>query len=229
MGMKLDHYKKLAFWPMSILALLFLFIFCIENFHLQLAENNIDLINLVGNLIWALFVVDYFIMLTISDNRKSFVKSHLIDLVVVAFPFLRVLRIGLLVLMLVKLLGELKNKILISVPIYALVTSMLFVTIGAAAVFDAEYRAENANIKSIEDSFWWAAVTIFTVGYGDKFPVTGEGRLYAVALMICGIAIVGTITATLAGWLISQIREVETENKLIVETLARIEEKIQKI
>lgn len=195
---------------------------------MSIAESNPSEFNLVENVIWALFVIDYLVMLAISDNRKSFLKSHLIDLLVVAFPFLRVLRIGLLVLMLVKLLGQLKNRILISVPLYALVTSMLFVTIGAASVYDAEFQAEGSNIRSVEDSFWWAAVTIFTVGYGDKFPVTGEGRLYGVALMVCGIAIVGTITATLAGWLISQIREVETENKKILEAINRIEEKIQK-
>jgi voltage-gated potassium channel len=164
----------------------------------------------------------------LSDSRKSFIRSHFLDLIVVALPFLRVLRIGLLVLMLVKMLGQLKNRILISVPVYALVTSILFVTLGAASVYDAEYQAEGSNIRSIEDSFWWAAVTIFTVGYGDRFPVTTEGRIYGVALMACGIAIVGTITATLAGWLISQIKEVESENKKLLDSLNRIEEKLQK-
>lgn len=226
--MKLEKYKRAAFWPMSTLSLLFLFVFCASNFRLPISESNPALFNQLDNLIWAVFALDYCIMLMLSDSRKSFIRSHFLDLIVVALPFLRVLRIGLLVLMLVKMLGQLKNRILISVPVYALVTSILFVTLGAASVYDAEYQAEGSNIRSIEDSFWWAAVTIFTVGYGDRFPVTTEGRIYGVALMACGIAIVGTITATLAGWLISQIKEVESENKKLLDSLNRIEEKLQK-
>lgn len=226
--MKLERYKRAAFWPMSTLSLLFLFVFCASNFRLPISESNPALFNQLDNLIWAVFALDYCIMLMLSDSRKSFIRSHFLDLIVVALPFLRVLRIGLLVLMLVKMLGQLKNRILISVPVYALVTSILFVTLGAASVYDAEYTAEGSNIRSIEDSFWWAAVTIFTVGYGDRFPVTTEGRIYGVALMACGIAIVGTITATLAGWLISQIKEVESENKKLLDSLNRIEEKLQK-
>lgn len=53
----------------------------------------------------------------------------------------------------------------------------------------------NSNIKSAEDAIWWSITTITTVGYGDKYPVTTEGRIIATILMIYGVGIFGTISA----------------------------------
>jgi voltage-gated potassium channel len=50
-----------------------------------------------------------------------------------------------------------------------------------------------------------------TVGYGDRFPITGDGRVVGVGLMLAGIALLGVITASLASWLIEQVRNVEAE------------------
>lgn len=70
---------------------------------------------------------------------------------------------------------------------------------------DAEQAAPGANIKTPGDALWWAATTVTTVGYGDRYPVTTQGRLIAVALMVVGIAMVGAITASVAAWLVSQV------------------------
>jgi voltage-gated potassium channel len=52
------------------------------------------------------------------------------------------------------------------------------VVIGAAStVLDAERNAPDGNITNFPDALWWAATTVTTVGYGDRFPVTAEGRL----------------------------------------------------
>lgn len=223
---QLDRYKRFVFIPLSGLSLVFLYLYVASNFHFAIAEENRRLFEVANNLIWGIFAFDYLIMLFLSPNKLSFVRDHKIHLLVVFVPFLRVLRIGLLIVMLTSLLGQLKNRILISVPAYTLTATTLFTLIGAASVYDAEYQTENGNIKSPQDALWWAAVTIFTVGYGDRFPVTSEGRIYGVGLMLCGIAIVGTVTATFAGWLISQIREVESENSKILSKLEAIEKKL---
>lgn len=57
-----------------------------------------------------------------------------------------------------------------------------------------------SNIKSAEDALWWSLVTVTTVGYGDKFPVTTEGRLIGVVLMFLGVGIFGTFTGYIASW-----------------------------
>lgn len=221
-----EKYKKVMFVPLSLLSLVFLYLFVSTNFHLQIAVQNQSLFEFGNIVVWGLFALDYLVMFVLSPNKLKFVREHKIHLLVVFVPFLRVLRIGLLIVMLTSILGQLKNRILISVPIYTFTATTLFTLIGAASVFDAEYQSENGNIKTPQDAMWWAAVTIFTVGYGDKFPVTGEGRIYGVGLMLCGIAIVGTVTATFAGWLISQIREVESENNKILNKLEAIEKKL---
>ncbi len=60
---------------------------------------------------------------------------------------------------------------------------------------DAEQDAEGANVSTYGDALWWACTTVTTVGYGDRFPVTFEGRMIAVLLMIVGIATLGAVTA----------------------------------
>ncbi len=51
------------------------------------------------------------------------------------------------------------------------------------------------------------ATTITTVGYGDRYPTTAEGRVVAFGLMLAGIALLGVVTATLASWIIDRVRE----------------------
>ena len=79
------------------------------------------------------------------------------------------------------------------------------VGLGAVAALDAEQDAPGANITSIGDALWWAATTVTTVGYGDRYPVNTTGRVIAVTLMIVGIALVGAITASIAAWFVSSL------------------------
>jgi len=76
-------------------------------------------------------------------------------------------------------------------------------------MLDAERQTPDANIRNFGDALWWATTTVTTVGYGDHFPVSIEGRFIAAALMIGGIALLGVITASFASWLIERVAEVE--------------------
>jgi voltage-gated potassium channel len=78
-------------------------------------------------------------------------------------------------------------------------------------VLDAERANPEANITGLGDAIWWAAATMTTVGYGDRYPTTGVGRLAAVGLMVGGIAVLGVVTATLASWLVEQVKTSEQE------------------
>ena len=64
--------------------------------------------------------------------------------------------------------------------------------VAALAVLDAERDAPNASIT--------------TVGYGDRYPVTGEGRIVGGALMLGGIALLGVVTASIASWFVETVR-----------------------
>jgi voltage-gated potassium channel len=61
-----------------------------------------------------------------------------------------------------------------------------------------EHGHQGANITKLGDAFWWAVVTIATVGYGDYYPVTVAGRLIAIFIMLSGIGIFALFVSTLA-------------------------------
>lgn len=77
------------------------------------------------------------------------------------------------------------------------------------AILDAERNQPNANITTFGDALWWAMTTITTVGYRDRFPVTGAGRFVAAGLMVAGIALLGVVTATVAAWFVQRVTEVQ--------------------
>ena len=69
----------------------------------------------------------------------------------------------------------------------------------------ALYAAENGINEAVQsplDALWWGIVTLTTVGYGDVYPVTPEGRIAAAILMLLGIGLFGVLTATVTSYLI---------------------------
>ena len=92
------------------------------------------------------------------------------------------------------------------VLVYVVGATSLLSFVAALTVLDYERRSPDANIASFGDAMWWALTTMTTVGYGDRFPVTGEGRLVAAGLMLAGIALLGVVTATMASWLVQRLR-----------------------
>jgi voltage-gated potassium channel len=85
---------------------------------------------------------------------------------------------------------------------YIIVVASMAITIGASCEYMVESSAPGTKIHSIGDAFWWAIVTVTTVGYGDIYPVTLEGRIIAAALMFVGIAILGILISTLGAALL---------------------------
>lgn len=75
---------------------------------------------------------------------------------------------------------------------------VLVLEFASIGVLHAERDAEGATIDSASDALWWGYVTITTVGYGDEFPVTNEGRLVGVLLLTIGVGLFGTFTAFVA-------------------------------
>jgi voltage-gated potassium channel len=76
------------------------------------------------------------------------------------------------------------------------------VTLGAVAEYLVESTDPEAKITNTEDAFWWAIVTVTTVGYGDVYPITPGGKIIASMLMIIGIAILSILISTLGAGLI---------------------------
>jgi voltage-gated potassium channel len=72
------------------------------------------------------------------------------------------------------------------------------------AVYRAERAVTGANIITLGDAAWWGIVTFLTVGYGDRYPVTAEGRIYAGLLMLAGVLAVAIITSKISSYFLEQ-------------------------
>jgi voltage-gated potassium channel len=94
--------------------------------------------------------------------------------------------------------GTTLNERLLALPGVALV----MIVFSTALMVQAERHAPGATIKSGGDALWWALTTVTTVGYGDTYPVTTEGRIIAAGLMLVGIALFGSISAIVTSKLI---------------------------
>lgn len=162
---------------------------------------------------WALFALDYVIRLSVADSRWKFVRTHLFDLTVVVLPLVRPLRL----LRLLTTINALNRTASMSlrghVVSYVVGATSLVVLCASLAVLDAERSAPDSTITSFADALWWAIATVTTVGYGDSYPATAQGRLIAVGLMLAGIALLGVVTATLASWLVQRVSEAEEQTQ----------------
>jgi len=100
------------------------------------------------------------------------------------------------------------------VLVYVAGAASVAVGLGALAVLDAERSAEGANITTIGDALWWACATVTTVAYGDRFPVTAEGRVVGVVLMVVGIGVVGAVIASVTSWILGRVEAERSERQL---------------
>jgi voltage-gated potassium channel len=103
--------------------------------------------------------------------------------------------------------------------LYIIAFSTMAVTLGAVAEYLVESTDPEAKITNTEDAFWWAIVTVTTVGYGDVYPVTPGGKIIASMLMIIGIAILSILISTLGAGLIESRfkREDKSRGKKTIE------------
>lgn len=166
-----------------------------------------------------------------ADRRWRYLATHPLDIAAVVLPALRPLRVLMVFTAGQVLISRAGRYSFLRVTQAISMTAALLVFIAALAVLDAERAAgENANIVDFPDALWWAATTVTTVGYGDRFPVTGTGRVVAGALLLLGVALVGAITAAVAGWFVTQTQgAVVAEERAIEDRLRHLEQRLDEI
>lgn len=204
---RVEHWERRSEIPLLLLAVAFLVAYAVPILDRTIDRNTRTELNLVSWSVWAAFAVDFAIRLTLADRRWSYAKQHWYDVALIALPMLRPLRL-LRILALARILNRSARRNLTErVTLYVVGTAIAAVGLGALAVLDAEQKSSHANIQSIGDALWWSSVTVMTVGYGDRYPVTTTGRLVAVALMVVGVALVGSVTAAIAAWFVENFQE----------------------
>jgi len=224
--MHLTQEQKHALHPINIIVFflsLYVIIALIIDTFFALSKEMHTLLLDIDYVICFIFFIDFLHRLFTAKNKWEYMRWGWIDLlssipvnfflagrIVRVFQLLRVLR----AIRSIKYLSHyfLKNKIksaFTSVAILALLT-IIFCAIG---ILQVEKDAPGSTIKTAEDALWWAYVTITTVGYGDRYPVTNEGRIIAAVLMTVGVGLFGTFTAYVASWFVAKKVEADEEEK----------------
>ncbi|ANJ27610.1 potassium channel family protein [Agromyces aureus] len=160
---------------------------------------------------WLVFVADVIVRISLTPRggRWAFVRTHPIDMLSAIVPVFRAFRVLALLRQVPYLQRRSGAAVRANIIIYGTTYAVVFVYFVALATLQAERDAPGATITTFGDSVWWAIVTLATVGYGDMYPITTEGRLYAVFLMAGGVVIVGTASATVISYIgdkVSQVR-----------------------
>ena len=162
--------------------------------------------------IWAVFAVDLAIRTALAEHRVSYLAHHWYDVLIVAIPFLRPLRIArsvrsLRLLRMARILpflargwATLHQLVRRRGLQYVLLAGMIAVFASAAVVLG--FEKDQGEINDYGTALWWAVATITTVGYGDAVPETPEGRGLAVFLMLMGISFFSWVTASIAAFLV---------------------------
>jgi voltage-gated potassium channel len=197
-------------WWLTALAVLFLVAYAVQ----VLARPGPlvhGALEVVLTTIWAVFGLDYLVRIGLARRRWRFVGTHLVDLAILLLPMFRQLRALRVITVISVLNRQLRDDVRGRVAVYVAATVTLVGFVAALAVLEAERDVEGASITTFGDALWWTITTISTVGYGDRYPVTVEGRVVAGALMVAGIALLGVVTASIASWFVENLRRVESE------------------
>ena len=214
----------------------------------QLIYNPTNLIELevylFDSIVTAILITDFCLRMKESkENKRIFILKHLyempalIPLVVfglfesysyinIVFRLLRLIRLFRIIHLYSRILSlsaRTNNRLL-----YIVAVSVMAVSGGAIGLFLFEGNAPDSKITNLGDAFWWAIVTVTTVGYGDVYPVTTEGKIIASILMIIGIGILGILISTLGASFIEsrlkpKINIEEESKKAINEKISKLE------
>ncbi|BCW71018.1 potassium channel family protein [Arthrobacter sp. NicSoilB8] len=199
-----ETWQKYSEWPLVGAAFVFLAAYSIQVIA-DPPDPYASALTLVMVTTWIAFGVDYIVKLLLAPHRGRWFVRHPLDLLMVALPVARPLRL-LRPFTLRRVMERAPGTaIRARVMAYVIVSAMLLIYTVALSVLSFEKGAPNANITTMGDSLWWAIVTITTIGYGDFYPVTIPGRWAAAALMVGGFAVLSMVTAAVSSWLVESV------------------------
>jgi voltage-gated potassium channel len=202
-------WEKYTTLPFIFLSFIFLLGYSVLILNDEVFTQGIDKYILVMlGVIWITFIIDYFVRLTLSNDKRVFFKRNVIDLISMAIPFTRPFLLLMYLSRLRWFRGKQGSSVRARLVAYAASFALMYIYVLSLAVYGAERRAPGASITSYGDAVWWAIETITTVGYGDMVPVTIFGRIYASLLMLGGMIIVGATTATVISYLTEKVQSV---------------------
>jgi voltage-gated potassium channel len=177
----------------------------------ELGPSSRSILAYADTAVCLVFLTDFIVSLMRAENRWQYmVRWGWLDLIS-SIPVLDAARLGRAarVVRILRVIRGVKATRMIAAMLFqqrALNAVMAGAFVAILAIFASSFAIlsfeENANgtIKNADDAVWWAICTVTTVGYGDYYPVTWEGRIVAFFLMITGAATFGALAGLLASW-----------------------------
>jgi voltage-gated potassium channel len=223
---------QVGVFQMALLAFTVLVLFAlVADTVLELPKEVSGLIHILDTCACVVFFVDFCVRFEQAESKLAFLKWGWIDLIA-CIPNVELLRWGRLirVLRVIRLLRGIRSvqKVLALIfqnkmkggAVSVAFTAFLFVAFSSVSILICE-RYGDANIKTAEDAVWWSVSTFTTVGYGDKYPVTTEGRVLGMILMVGGVGLFGGISGLAASFFLGGQDRRPAETK---EILARLDQ-----
>ena len=199
---RLDH-------PLMFLGFVYLGLYSVE----VLVEPPSDVsaaLEVSSWVIYGIFILDLLARIVLRLPRLAefsgwleLIKDNWLAILAALVPAFRTLRV-LRVLVVLRGIYPYMQSRAQRVGVMVGVALPLILYTASLSVLEAERGDPNALIQSFGDALWWSMVTVTTVGYGDAFPVTSEGRFVGTFLIFTGIGLFSTVTALLASWVLSE-------------------------
>ena len=207
--------------PMIVLGLGWLILLIVE-----LTSTLSPLLELVSNVIWVIFVLDFLLKFVLAPQKLPFLKKNVLTIISLALPALRVLRVARAVrlirtvraarsLRLVKVIGSLNRGIrslgaTMQRRAFGYVMALTFIILltGAAGMYAFE-RNEGETFTTYGKAVWWTAMVLITMG-SEYWPKSPEGQILCLLLAVYGFTVFGYFTALLATYFLG--RDAEDQN-----------------
>lgn len=208
-----ERIEHLTRYPMTLLGVAWLVVAIVT---LTRRVNGGTTTVLVGVLfgLWALMAAEYLVRLAVCPDRRGYLRRRWVEPATVVVPVFQGWHVlGMERVTLLVHEGALRvESIMRHHSLFRVLGAAIgTVFLGAWLTLLFEDNAAGANIHSYPTALWWAVVTVTTVGYGDRFPVTAGGRSVAVVLMLLGIGLIGVLTATVASVFVKEHTDANKE------------------
>ena len=191
---RLGTYLARSRTPLDLLAVLTLWIVVVPYGDFGTSHHASSIALVVRIAVSVVYGIDMAIRAALATRHLRYLVTHPVGVLSVAFPPIRVI-FSLRLLRSVFRRGNLWRF---------LVAAAILVLNGAIIVYLFERHAPGSNIHTLGESVWWSIVTVTTVGYGDYVPVTSQGRVTAVFIMLVGLLSLAVVTAQVSSSFVDQ-------------------------
>jgi len=194
------------------------------------------LLRTIDTFVCVVFLIDFGVRLYRAPDKVEFMKWNWIDLAA-SIPEVEFLRLGRFVrlLRIIRLLRAVRSShrllnLLLKQRFQsgiASVSLMLFLllTFSSVAILFFE-RSPEASIKTAGDAVWWSVCSLTTVGYGDVYPISFEGRVLAMIVLLCGVGLFGTVSGMMASFFVGDQGKEDQAEQEILQQLAALNERV---